>query len=58
MILPMKKTPSNPVGRPQTGRSIARYWLKNTTIAIIAEQARKAGCKRDADYLEKIHSKP
>ena len=41
------------VGRPKTGRSLARYWLKNTVIATIEEKARKAGFDRPADYLER-----
>jgi hypothetical protein len=39
-------------GRPKTGRKLARYWLKESTIAIISERAAKTKHKRDADYLE------
>ncbi len=39
-------------GRPKTGRELARYWLKRTTIDMIHERAKRGGFERDADYLE------
>jgi hypothetical protein len=46
------KTNKNPVGRPETGRKLARYWLKTEVVREIERRSNENKFKRAADYLE------
>lgn len=46
--------PKRSVGRPRTGRALARYWIYRAAIDRIAHVAEKRGLARPADLLEEI----